>query len=131
MSHEHDSCFCKQLLIAGGSAYPREWNYAKFREVADSVGAYLLMDMAHISGLVAAGVLDDPFKYADFVTTTTHKSLRGPRSGLIFFKKETTEGVLYSTARYASTVHELSGMNATLIFLTPAACAVLYFHQWW
>jgi len=84
--------FMPKLLIAGGSAYPREWNYAKFREVADSVGAYLLMDMAHISGLVAAGVLDDPFKYADFVTTTTHKSLRGPRSGLIFFKKETTEG---------------------------------------
>ena len=80
------------MLIAGGSAYPREWNYAKFREIADSVGAHLLMDMAHISGLVAAGVVDDPFKYADFVTTTTHKSLRGPRSGMIFFKKETTEG---------------------------------------
>lgn len=84
--------FKPKLLIAGGSAYPREWNYAEFRKVADSVGAYLLMDMAHISGLVATGVLEDPFKYADFVTTTTHKSLRGPRSGLIFFKKETTEG---------------------------------------
>lgn len=86
------SIFMPKLLIAGGSAYPREWNYAKFREIADSVGAHLLMDMAHISGLVAAGVVDDPFKYADFVTTTTHKSLRGPRSGMIFFKKETTEG---------------------------------------
>jgi len=84
--------FKPKLLICGGSAYPREWNYKKFREVADSVEAKLLMDMAHISGLVAAGVLDDPFQYCDFVTTTTHKSLRGPRSGLIFFKKETTTG---------------------------------------
>eukprot|EP00667_Euglena_gracilis_P007471 EG_transcript_7542 len=84
--------FKPKLIICGGSAYPREWNYRRFREIADSVEAKLLMDMAHISGLVAAGVLDDPFEFADFVTTTTHKSLRGPRSGMIFFKKETTEG---------------------------------------
>jgi len=80
--------FKPKLIICGGSAYPREWDYKKFRQVADSVEAMLMVDMAHISGLVAAGVLDDPFQYADFVTTTTHKSLRGPRSGMIFFKKE-------------------------------------------
>eukprot|EP00668_Euglena_longa_P028904 GGOE01036238.1.p1 GENE.GGOE01036238.1~~GGOE01036238.1.p1 ORF type:complete len:486 (+),score=102.19 GGOE01036238.1:125-1459(+) len=84
--------FKPKLIICGGSAYPREWNYRRFREIADSVEAKLLMDMAHISGLVAAGVVDNPFEFADFVTTTTHKSLRGPRSGMIFFKKETTEG---------------------------------------
>lgn len=76
-----------KLIICGGSAYAREWNYARFREIADKVGAYLLVDMAHISGLVAAGVVDSPFEHADIVTTTTHKSLRGPRSGMIFMRK--------------------------------------------
>eukprot|EP00879_Flechtneria_rotunda_P012138 GHRR01012677.1.p1 GENE.GHRR01012677.1~~GHRR01012677.1.p1 ORF type:complete len:468 (+),score=154.35 GHRR01012677.1:121-1524(+) len=76
-----------KLIIAGGSAYAREWDYARFREIADKVGAYFLVDMAHISGLVAAGVVDSPFEYADIVTTTTHKSLRGPRAGMIFMRK--------------------------------------------
>lgn len=79
--------FCPRCIIAGGSAYPREWDYERFRQVSDKVGAYLLVDMAHISGLVATGCADNPFKYADVVTTTTHKSLRGPRSGMIFFRK--------------------------------------------
>eukprot|EP00808_Paulinella_micropora_P021819 g12005.t1 len=80
--------FRPKVLIAGGSAYPREWNYKRMREIADAAGAYLMTDMAHISGLVAAGVVDSPFKYSHIVTTTTHKSLRGPRSGMIFFRKD-------------------------------------------
>jgi len=80
--------FRPKLIIAGASAYPREWDYAKLRTIADDVKALLMTDMAHFAGLVAAEVLDDPFKYCDVVTTTTHKSLRGPRSGIIFYKKE-------------------------------------------
>lgn len=80
--------FKPAMIIAGGSAYPREWDYAKFRKIADDNGALLLMDMAHISGLVVTGQADSPFAYADVVTTTTHKSLRGPRAGMIFFKKQ-------------------------------------------
>ena len=79
--------FQPKLIICGGSAYPRDWDYAKFREIADSCGAMLMMDMAHISGLVAAAEHNNPFEHCDIVTTTTHKSLRGPRSGLIFFRK--------------------------------------------
>jgi glycine hydroxymethyltransferase len=77
-----------KLLICGGSAYPREWDYARFRAIADSVGAYLMADIAHISGLVASGEAVEPFTWCDVVTTTTHKSLRGPRAGMIFYKKE-------------------------------------------
>jgi len=80
--------FKPAMIICGGSAYPREWDYAKFRKIADDNGALLLMDMAHISGLVATGTASSPFDYADVVTTTTHKSLRGPRAGLIFFRKD-------------------------------------------
>lgn len=76
-----------KLIVAGASAYPRSMEYAKFRKIADSVGAYLLSDMAHTSGLVAAGVANSPFPYSDIVTTTSHKSLRGPRGALIFFRK--------------------------------------------
>ena len=79
--------FRPKLLIAGGSAYPREWDYARFRAIADKCGAMLMMDMAHISGLVAAGQAASPFPYCDVVTTTTHKSLRGPRAGMIFFRR--------------------------------------------
>lgn len=86
--------FAPRCIIAGGSAYPREWDYSAFRRVADSVGAYLLVDMAHISGLVATGHADSPFEYADVVTTTTHKSLRGPRSGIIFFRKKPHASVI-------------------------------------
>ncbi|KAI4712173.1 hypothetical protein J4E89_003621 [Alternaria sp. Ai002NY15] len=76
-----------KVLVAGTSAYCREIDYARMREIADKVGCYLLMDMAHISGLVAAGVNKSPFQYCDIVTTTTHKSLRGPRGAMIFFRK--------------------------------------------
>jgi len=80
--------FKPALIIAGGSAYPREWEYARYRAIADENGALLMMDMAHISGLVATGVAASPFEFADIVTTTTHKSLRGPRAGLIFYRKD-------------------------------------------
>jgi glycine hydroxymethyltransferase len=80
--------FRPSVLVCGASAYPREWDYKRLRAIADSVGALMMMDMAHISGLVAAAVVDNPFEFADIVTTTTHKSLRGPRSGMIFFKKD-------------------------------------------
>lgn len=76
-----------KCLVAGTSAYCRLIDYARMRKIADSVGAYLIVDMAHISGLVAAGVIPSPFEYADVVTTTTHKSLRGPRGAMIFFRK--------------------------------------------
>lgn len=76
------------LIIAGYSAYPRTINFKKFREIADEVGALFMVDMAHIAGLVAAGEHPSPFKYADIVTTTTHKTLRGPRGGMIFARKD-------------------------------------------
>lgn len=70
-----------KLLICGASAYPRDWDYERMRKIADGVGAYLLCDMAHVSGLVSAQLLKSPFDFCDIVTTTTHKSLRGPRAG--------------------------------------------------
>ena len=79
--------FLPKCIIAGGSAYPRDWDYERFSKIAKDIGAYLLVDMAHISGLVAVGEANNPFLYADVVTTTTHKSLRGPRSGMIFSRK--------------------------------------------
>ncbi|KAF5466560.1 hypothetical protein F2P56_016477 [Juglans regia] len=85
--------FRPKLIIAGASAYPRDFDYPRMRKIADAVGAFLMMDMAHISGLVAASVVADPFEYCDIVTTTTHKSLRGPRGGMIFFKKDPVLGV--------------------------------------
>lgn len=77
-----------KLIVAGASAYPRILDFKKFREIADEVGAYLMVDMAHIAGLVAAGLHPNPVEYADFVTSTTHKTLRGPRGGLILCKEE-------------------------------------------
>ncbi len=77
-----------KLIIAGASAYPRSLDFERFRKVADACGAYLFVDMAHIAGLVAAGLHPDPVPFADFVTTTTHKTLRGPRGGLILCRKE-------------------------------------------
>ena len=74
-------------LISGVSCYSRHLDYKKFREIADEVGALLLADMAHVSGMVAVGCAPSPFEYCDIVTTTTHKTLRGPRSGMIFFRK--------------------------------------------
>ncbi|TXT07532.1 hypothetical protein VHUM_03252 [Vanrija humicola] len=80
--------FKPRLVVCGGSAYPRDWDYAAIRKIADGQGAYMLSDMAHISGLVAAAEQNSPFDYCDVVTTTTHKTLRGPRAGLIFFRKD-------------------------------------------
>jgi len=80
--------FRPKLIIAGASAYSRNIDYARMRQIADSVGAYLMSDMAHISGLVAAGVVPGPFEHSHVVTTTTHKSLRGPRGGMVFYKKD-------------------------------------------
>ena len=80
---------CKpKMIVAGASAYPRIIDFAKLREIADAVGAYLMVDMAHIAGLVAAGVHPNPVPYCEFVTTTTHKTLRGPRGGLILCREE-------------------------------------------
>lgn len=80
--------FLPRMIICGASAYSRDYDYARFRSIADSIGAYLFCDMAHTSGLIASGVLASPFEYCDVVMTTTHKSLGGPRSALIFCKKE-------------------------------------------
>ena len=85
---------CKpKLIVAGASAYPRVLDFKKFADIAKEVGAYLLVDIAHISGLVAAGLHPSPVPYADFVTTTTHKTLRGPRGGLILCKEEHAKAV--------------------------------------
>lgn len=82
-----------KMIIAGGSAYPRVIDFRRFREIADSVGAVLLVDMAHFSGLVAAGIHPNPCQYADIVTSTTHKTLRGPRSGLILCREAWAKAV--------------------------------------
>ncbi len=84
LAHEHQP----KLIIGGGSAYSREWDYRRMREIADSVGALLMIDMAHPAGLIAAGLLDNPVKYAHIVTSTTHKTLRGPRGGIILLGKD-------------------------------------------
>ncbi len=84
LAHEHKP----KLIIAGGTAYSRVWDFKKFREIADAVGAYLLVDMSHFSGLVAGGAHPSPFPHAHVVTSTTHKSLRGPRSGIILTNDE-------------------------------------------
>lgn len=77
-----------KMIIGGGSAYSREWNYARMREIADKVGAIFMVDMAHPAGLIAAGLLENPVKYAHIVTSTTHKTLRGPRGGIILMGKD-------------------------------------------
>lgn len=77
-----------KLIVGGASAYSREWDYKRMREIADKVGALLMIDMAHPAGLIAAGLLDNPVKYAHFVTSTTHKTLRGPRGGIILMGKD-------------------------------------------
>lgn len=84
---ENAALFRPKMIIAGASAYPRDWDYKRLRQIANKHNAYLLCDMAHISGLVAAQECNNPFEYCDVVTTTTHKTLRGPRAGLIFFRR--------------------------------------------
>ena len=82
-----------KLIVAGASAYPRKIDFAKFRDIADEVGAYLMVDMAHIAGLVAAGLHMNPVEYADVVTTTTHKTLRGPRGGMILCREQYAKAI--------------------------------------
>jgi glycine hydroxymethyltransferase len=89
--HESAKLFRPQLIVAGTSCYSRNLDYKRFRQICDDVGAILMSDMAHISGLVAAKAVPDPFEYSDIVTTTTHKSLRGPRAALVFFRKGVKE----------------------------------------
>lgn len=84
LAHEHRP----KLIVGGGSAYSREWDYRRMREIADSVGALFMVDMAHPAGLIAAGLLDNPLRYAHIVTSTTHKTLRGPRGGIILMGKD-------------------------------------------
>jgi glycine hydroxymethyltransferase len=88
-SLENKAMSCSpKLIICGASAYPRDWDYKRLRDIADRCGAYLMADMAHISGLVAKKEANNPFEFCDVVTTTTHKTLRGPRAGLVFCKKD-------------------------------------------
>ena len=84
LAHQHKP----KLIIGGGSAYSREWDYKRMREIANAIGAILVVDMAHPAGLIAAGLLDNPVKYAHIVTSTTHKTLRGPRGGIILMGKD-------------------------------------------
>jgi glycine hydroxymethyltransferase len=90
---EMASVYKPKLIICGSSAYPRDFDYERFRKIADINSSFLMCDMAHISGLVAAEEFKNPFEYCDVVTSTTHKTLRGPRSGLIFYKKELKERI--------------------------------------
>lgn len=112
--------FKPALIICGGSAYPRDWDYPTFRKIADENGALLMMDMAHISGLVATGEAANPFTYCDIVTTTTHKSLRGPRSGIIFFRKDARDfatkinNTVFPGLQGGPHVHQIAGVATQL-----------------
>ena len=88
-----------KLIVGGGSAYSREWDYARMRRIADSEGAILMIDMAHPAGLIAAGLLDNPVKYAHIVTSTTHKTLRGPRGGIILMGEDFPNRWGYTTPK--------------------------------
>merc|ERR1719434_107501 len=120
--------FSPKMLICGASAYPRVMDFAKFRKVADEVGAYLMADIAHISGLVATKQHPSPFEHCDIVTTTTHKSLRGPRAGMIFFKytdkipdiKERIDMAVFPALQGGPHNHQIGGLAAQLLeVMTP------------
>lgn len=104
--------FRPKVIIAGVSCYARHLDYSRFRKISDQCGAYLMADMAHISGLVAAGVVPSPFEYSDIVTTTTHKSLRGPRGALIFYRK----GVRSINKKGESIMYDLASKIDTAVF---------------
>ncbi len=113
-----------KMIIAGGSAYPRKLDFARFREVADSVGAMLMVDMAHISGLVAAGLHANPCEYADIVTSTTHKTLRGPRSGIILAKEKygaAIDKTVFPGTQGGPLVHIIDGRKAGMLPRSAAA----------
>lgn len=103
-----------KLIIGGGSAYSREWDYARMRKIADEVGALLMIDMAHPAGLIAAGLLENPVKYAHIVTTTTHKTLRGPRGGLILLGKDFENPWGYTTPK--GVVKKMSQLLNSAVF---------------
>lgn len=107
-----------KLIICGSSAYPRDFDYARFRKIADINKSYLLCDIAHISGLVATGEISSPFEYCDVVTTTTHKTLRGPRSGMIFFKKELEDAInfaVFPMLQGGPHNHQIAGVATQLL----------------
>merc|ERR1719323_759543 len=115
--------FRPAMILCGASAYPRVVDFAKFKEIADEVGALLMADIAHISGLVATGLHPSPFEHCDVVTTTTHKSLRGPRSGMIFFKytdkipdiKERIDMAVFPALQGGPHNHQIGGLAAQLL----------------
>lgn len=113
--------FKPAMIICGGSAYSREWDYKTLREIADDNGSLLMMDMAHISGLVATGLAESPFPYCDIVTSTTHKSLRGPRSGLIFYRKDSRNfeklinDAIFPSLQGGPHVHQIAGVATQLL----------------
>ena len=119
---ENALLFRPKILIAGTSAYARHIDYKRMRAIADSVGAYLLADMAHISGLVAADVVPTPFEFADLVTTTTHKSLRGPRGAMIFFRKG-TKGKVHVPSPHPHSQSPVSSSPALVPLLPLRACS--------
>merc|ERR1712166_951027 len=114
--------FRPAMILCGASAYPRVIDFAKFREIADEVGAILMADIAHISGLVATGLHPAPFQHCDVVTTTTHKSLRGPRAGMIFFKygekipdiKERVDMAVFPALQGGPHNHQIAALAAQL-----------------
>ena len=114
------SLFKPAMIIAGGSAYPRDYDYQRFRDIANANGALLMMDMAHISGLVATGEQASPFEFCDVVTTTTHKSLRGPRAGMIFFRKDDRDfesrinQAVFPALQGGPHVHQIAGVATQL-----------------
>lgn len=101
-----------KLIIAGTSSYSRLLDYERFKKIAKKTNSTLLADMAHISGLVAAGLIESPFKYADIVTTTTHKTLRGPRGALIFYRK----GVKGTDTKGKEILYDLAGRIDASVF---------------
>ena len=107
-----------KLIICGASAYPRDFDYVRFKEIADINNSYLMCDMAHISGLIAAQEFNNPFDYCDVVTTTTHKTLRGPRSGMIFFKKELEDKInfaVFPSLQGGPHNHQIAGVANQLL----------------
>ena len=104
-----------KMISIGASAYPRDFDYKAFREIADEVGAFLWMDMAHTAGIIAAGLLNDPLPWCDVVSTTTHKTLRGPRGGMILIGKD-TENKLGVTARKSGRVKQMSEVIDSAVF---------------
>ena len=117
-----------KLIIGGGSAYSREWEYARMRKIADEVGAIFMVDMAHPAGLIAAGLLENPVKYAHIVTTTTHKTLRGPRGGVILIGKDfdnpwgltTKKGVVKKMSTLINSAVFPGNQGGCLLYTSPS-----------